>query len=399
MNILVIPTNDWMRAPGHGHIDCIAERLAERGHNVYAWYFDLYRYEQVKRRPRRVKLVRPRTFWVPDPSVFYTINAFVQSPAMFKAIRDLRIDVVINENIINGLASFLVSGRQVLKIFDFSDYFPESASIYYTNSSQAVEKMVEGVSLAITKLNIKFSNVCLAVCNSLLNTIKTIDRTKTSYLLTNGTDTRDAFSSRTEQKQTSGDDSSDKTMVIMGVIDNWLDLITPLSALNTLVVRYPKIKLVIIGPWRKEEYKRQVKEFVQVHGLNSYVEITGYVSDKRLSEYLKLADCCIMPYETSNFSSIIRLPEKLFVYSAYGKPILSTPLPEVAALRTEHVFFYHDAAELVEAASSILADQNVSSRMSAQARNFAREHDFKALAERLEQILLANISRAPAQNN
>jgi phosphatidylinositol alpha-1,6-mannosyltransferase len=398
MNILVIPTNDWVRAPGHGHIDCIAERLAERGHNVYAWYFDLYRYEQAKRRPRMVKLVRPRTFWVRDPSVFYTVNAFVQSPAMFKAIRELRIDVVINENIINGLAAFILSGRRVLKVFDFSDYFPESASVYYSNSSQVVEKMVEGVSLAVTKLNIKFSNVCVAVCYSLLNVIKTIDRTKTSYLLTNGTDTRNAFSSRTEQKQTGSDDSSDKTMIIMGVIDNWLDLMTPLKALKTLIVRYPKIRLVIIGPWRKEDYKRQVQEFVESQGLSSHVEITGYVSDRRLSEYLNLANCCIMPYETSNFSSIIRLPEKLFVYSAYGKPILSTPLPEVAALRSEHVFFYHDAAELVEAASKIMNDQKVSSRMSAKARDFAREHDFKALAERLEQILLANIARAPEQN-
>lgn len=313
---------------------------------------------------------------------------------MFKAIRDLRIDVVINENILNGLVAFVVSNRNVLKVFDFSDYFPESASIYYSNSSQVVEKMVEGVSLTVTKLNIKFANVCLAVCYSLLDIIKTMDRTKTSYLLTNGTNTYNTFSLRTEQKQSSSDDSSDKLIVIMGVIDNWLDLITPLKALKILIPRYPKIKLVIIGPWRKEEYRRQVQKFVESQGLSSHVEITGYVSDQRLSEYLNLADCCIMPYETSNFSSIIRLPEKLFVYSAYGKPILSTPLPEVAALRCEHVFFYRDVTELVEAVSTIMDDPRVSTIMSAKAKDFARKHDFKALAGRLEQILLANIARA-----
>jgi glycosyltransferase involved in cell wall biosynthesis len=383
-----------MRAPGHGHIDFIAEKLAERGHIVYAWNFDLYVNEPIKRRPNKVRLIRRQTLRVRDPALFFALNAFLQAPAMFKTIRDLRIDVVINENILNGLVAFLVSNRDVLKVFDFSDYFPESASIYYSNSSQVVEKMVEGVSLAVTKLNIKFSNVCLGVCYSLLDIIKTMDRTKTSYLLTNGTDTYNAFSSRTEQKQTGSDDSSDKMMVIVGVIDNWLDLMTPLKALKTLIPRYPKIKLVIIGPWRKEDYKRKVQKFVESQGLSSHVEITGYVSDQRLSEYLNLADCCIMPYETSKFSSIIRLPEKLFVYSAYGKPILSTPLPEVAALRSEHVFFYHDVAELVEAASTIMDDQKVSTRMSAKARDFAREHDFKALAGRLEQILLANIAHA-----
>lgn len=123
MNILIIPTNDWLRAPGHGHIDYIAEKLAERGHKVYAWHFDLYRNEQIKRRPKKVTLIRPRTLWVQDPAAFFALNAFIQGPAMLKKIKELRINVVINENIINGLVAFLVSGTGVIRVFDFSDYF------------------------------------------------------------------------------------------------------------------------------------------------------------------------------------------------------------------------------------------------------------------------------------
>lgn len=70
VNILIIPTNDWMRAPGHGHIDFIAEKLAERGHMVYAWNFDLYFDEPIKRRPNKVRLIERQALRVRDPALF-----------------------------------------------------------------------------------------------------------------------------------------------------------------------------------------------------------------------------------------------------------------------------------------------------------------------------------------
>ena len=70
VNILIIPTNDWVRAPGHGHIDFIAEKLAERGHRVYAWNFDLYVNEPIKRRPNKVRLIKRQTLRVRDPALF-----------------------------------------------------------------------------------------------------------------------------------------------------------------------------------------------------------------------------------------------------------------------------------------------------------------------------------------
>ena len=163
MNILVIPTNDWTRAPGAGHINEIAEELAHIGHNVYAWNFNLYRREPIKRIPRKVKLISSRTLPLHDPAIFFTLNALFQAPAVFRAIRKLKIDVVINENVLCGLVAFLMSDKRTLKVFDFSDYFPESASVYYTGSLRVIKKLVEGVTLAITKLNVKFSDICLAV--------------------------------------------------------------------------------------------------------------------------------------------------------------------------------------------------------------------------------------------
>jgi glycosyltransferase involved in cell wall biosynthesis len=384
-----------MRAPGHGHIDYIAEKLAERGHKVYAWHFDLYRNEQIRRRPQKVTLIRPRTLWVHDPAAFFALNAFIQGPTMLKKIKELRINVVINENIINGLVAFLVSGTSVLRVFDFSDYFPESASINYSKSAKTMKKIVEATALAITKLNIRLAHVGLAVCNSLLQIIRTTDSKKTCYLLTNGVDNEKLLSFETSAKDSrKGSLHSSNTMVIMGVIDDWLDLITPLKAIRLLIDKIPEIKLVIIGPWRKKEQRKEIENFIENQHMDSHVEITGYISNQRLAEYLTLSRVCIMPYETKNYSSQIRLPEKLFVYSAFGKPIVSTPLPEVKALKTEHVFFYHNEQEFANLVSTILNDAGIH-ELSRKAKEFAQQHDFRVLAERLEQILLESRRDCP----
>ena len=398
MNILVIPTNDWMRAPGRGHINSIAEELAARGHNVYAWNFDFYRNEAVKRTPRNVKLFTPRTLPIRDPALFFSLNALFQGPAVFKTMRDLKIDVVINENVLSGLVAFLASNSNVLRVFDFSDYFPESASIYYTGSSQAMKKMVEVFTLAITKLNIRFSQICLAVCRSLINAISTMNENKPCYMITNGAYTNKCTGLNTENKKNPQEIMNPSgVIIIMGVIDDWLDLETPIEALKILGNRFQQLRLVIIGPWQKKEYKTKVEEFIKGRGLESRVEITGYISDEKLAEYLRVACCSVIPYKTDSYFSVIRLPEKLFVYSAYGKPVLSTPLPEVLALRCEHVFIYHDSEEFARVLSAILDDKNLRVEIEAKAKKFAREHDFKVLAEQLEQILVDGLNKLRAK--
>jgi glycosyltransferase involved in cell wall biosynthesis len=311
---------------------------------------------------------------------------------MFKIIRDLRIDVIINENILNGLIGFLMSNSRVLKVFDFSDYFPESASIYYANSSPVKGKLVEMVTLAITKLNIMSANVCLAVCRSLMNVVRSIDDEKPCYLLTNGADMKALLNQTSEIKQQLRTKPAQGTILVMGVIDEWLDLETPIRALKILRKRFPVLKLVIVGPWRKEEHRRRIDRIIEEQGLTSNVRLTGYVSDQELAVLIEDSVFCVMPYKLDTFSAIIRLPEKLFMYSAHGKPILSTFLPEVAALRCRHIFFYNNIVEFVDAASFVLS-QGEESDLSVFAKVFAEQHDTKLLAERLEKIMLESLSR------
>jgi glycosyltransferase involved in cell wall biosynthesis len=379
MNILIIPTNDWTRSPGAGHINYIAEELAQRGHNVYAWNFNLYKNQSQKRKTIKVKLINSKALPLRDPAAFFGLNALVQAPVVFKAIRKLGIDVVVNENVLSGLVAFWGAGGSVLKVFDFSDYFPQSASVYYNGSSKAAKKTVETVTLAITKLNVKASNVCIAVCQSLITAAKQMDKTKPCYMVTNGVNTQTLAT----QPQT----APERYMVVMGVIDDWLDFEAPLQALKRLTESYPEFRLVVIGPWQKENFKTKFWTRAQNLGVDAKVTVTGYVSSAQLQAYLQGASCCLMPYRLDSYFSVIRLPEKFFVYSAYGKPIFSTHLPEVVALKPAHVTFYRNAEELAAAIQQTLSNQTLLDKQAEEARRFAKEHDFAVLAENLEGIL------------
>jgi glycosyltransferase involved in cell wall biosynthesis len=190
-------------------------------------------------------------------------------------------------------------------------------------------------------------------------------------------------------------------MLIMGVIDEWLDLETPIKALAILNKQFSQLELVIIGPWRNGDHRRKIDELVEREGLTSHIKITGYVSEEVLSCFLRNAAFCVMPYRMDRFSSIIRLPEKLFMYSSYGKPILSTHLPEVEALECKHIFFYRDVSEFINAASFILSvDTSIHAaedNLATSARTFAEQHDTRVLAERLEQILFFEHARLSKQ--
>jgi glycosyltransferase involved in cell wall biosynthesis len=386
MNILIIPTNDWTRSPGAGYINYIAEELAARGHRVYAWNFNLYKNQTVKRKAAKVQLVDSKAIPLRDPAAFFGLNALFQAPAMFKAVRKLGVQVVINENILAGLVAFAAADG-TLKVFDFSDYFPESASVYYNGSSNIAKKTVEAITLAVTKLNIKRSNLCIAVCQSLIQATKQIDKTKQCYLITNGVNIKSL------SHQAPAEGSRKLYMVVMGVIDDWLDFEAPLQALKQLSFKYPDFKLVVIGPWQKKQFQKQFRQQAQSLGVQSKVTVTGYVSKTELDHYLQQATCCLMPYRLDSYFSVIRLPEKFFVYSAYGKPILSTRLPEVTALKPEHVAFYKNTEQLVNSVERILNDEVLAQELAEKGRQFAQQHDFQALAQNLESILIKHVKK------
>lgn len=388
MRILIIPTSDWLRAPGRGHIDLIAEKLVKMGHDVYVWHFDFFKHEPIRRRPNGFKLIEPKALRTKDLATFYAINGLLQIPTLYKTLRQFGIDCVISENLLHGVLAFILSNSRVLRIFDFSDYFPESALIHYMGSPSIVKGVINAVVLYITKLNIRLSDVSIAPCRSLLGMIKQFDKRKKSYMVTNGVDTGLFTPSKVENAENIV--SSKNVIILVGLIEPWLDLDTVFAGLSLLRERIGDVKLLLLGS-RHGKYQQEIQDRLAQNGLKDQVVWTDYVPHESVPQYINLAKCCLMPFRTDLFLSKIVLPVKLFEYSACGKPVLSTPLPEIIPLKAEHVFFYRDRFEFARYAELLLCDKEFRDRLSKKARAFAEKYDYALLAKQLENIIAEEI--------
>jgi glycosyltransferase involved in cell wall biosynthesis len=92
--------------------------------------------------------------------------------------------------------------------------------------------------------------------------------------------------------------------------------------LERLAKSFPEGSIVIIGPVDRD--KRPFEALGNIHFFNAvpYDELPAWISG---------FDVCILPYEINNLARAIN-PLKLKEYLATGKPVVSTPLPEVLKL-------------------------------------------------------------------
>jgi phosphatidylinositol alpha-1,6-mannosyltransferase len=91
-------------------------------------------------------------------------------------------------------------------------------------------------------------------------------------------------------------------------------------------------------------------------------------------------DLCLIPLSPPQWVDIA-LPNKYFEYSACGKAILSTPIPDMLRMGGDHIAVYRDREEFVEKVDELaLAPGRYPSGM--------EEHSWKRKAEAFEKIFL-----------
>jgi len=96
--------------------------------------------------------------------------------------------------------------------------------------------------------------------------------------------------------------------------------------LQALARRNPTWNIVIVGP--------QVEEFVyQLHGPN--IHQLGAKPHQEIPAYISAFDVCMIPYALNSYTRTV-YPTKLTEYLVLGKPVVSTPLPEILAFNDRH---------------------------------------------------------------
>ena len=136
-------------------------------------------------------------------------------------------------------------------------------------------------------------------------------------IISNGVDSHSLLKSNTNQTSVLDNINKSNKPIIMyiGSIDTRLDY----KLITYLVSELHDINFVFVG-----DIKRQIKSvFNNILDNNKNIFHFPSVSYAKMSNYLSYAKVCIIPFEKNYLSSCI-LPNKIFEYSALGKPFIMT---------------------------------------------------------------------------
>jgi glycosyltransferase involved in cell wall biosynthesis len=378
MRILLVSTQDYIHHPIPSRHHYIFEELAKR-HEVHVPHFHVSRGRE---RETRLIVHEATLFPVREPILHYTLNAPYQYEVFKRILRDEGIDVVVAAHIFAGAAVIKAAKKYgVPVVFDLKDWFPDSAAAYYKNR---VLKWIlrEGV-WRITKHNLDRSDRITTVSPSLVERLK-----KYGYdakLITNGVDT-DIFKpmDSREGKRMLGLDDDSFVIGYVGSVERWYALDEVIKAFPDILRFQGNAKLVIVGGALFTDYKEELKRLANEVGIENEILFTGVVEYKELPKYISAMDVCLIPLAPLLWRNIA-LPNKFFEYSACGKPILSTPIPDMMKIGGENLLIYKDKKEFVEKVKHIMDNPRTYATDVEQYSWQGKAKEFEELLEELTQ--------------
>lgn len=341
MKILLVSTQDYIHHPIPSRHHNIFEELAAR-HEVHVPHFHVSR---GKERETLLHVHEATRFPVESPFLHYTLNAPCHYRVISEIIRDHDIDVVVGAHVLAGTAMVRAAKKSgVPVVFDLKDWFPDSAAAYYRNP--AMKRLLQKGVLSITRYNLDHSDVVTTVSPGLVEKLRGYGYE--AELITNGVDT-DLFRPTDDGAMRSALNITPDAFVLgfAGAVERWYSLDEVIRAFPKVLERHPNAELLIVGGSLFTGYLDELQALAARLGVASRVHFTGTVDYRDLPGYIAPMNLCLIPLSPPQWVDIA-LPNKYFEYSACGKPILSTPIPDMLRMGGDHISVYRDRVEFLD---------------------------------------------------
>lgn len=286
----------------------------------------------------------------------YTLNSPYHLYTFNQIIKESKIDVIVAAHVLAGTAAIIAGKRNnVPVLFDLKDWFPDSAAAYFKNP--LVKSVVHDSVLAITKYNLNNSTKITTVSPNLVEKLKQLGYD--SHLITNGVDTS-LFKPLDSQelRHKLGIKDTDFVIGFAGSIERWYDIDSLLRLTLKNLEHYHKfynndVKLLLVGGSLFTDYQTELKNKVSSLKLENKVIFAGLVAYNNLPQYINCMDACMIPLFPKQWINIA-LPNKFFEYTACGKPILTTPIPNIMDFNYPNVYVYNNFQEMKNQLISII---------------------------------------------
>ncbi|MDG6220401.1 MAG: hypothetical protein QCI38_03010, partial [Candidatus Thermoplasmatota archaeon] len=135
MKILIIPTTDWFKHPTPHRHHYLAEQL-KHDHEVLVLHFDIFSKSEGMKPDPAIRYLKAGGSPDENLSKYYIKNWRTHKKRIRDIISEEKVDVVFGANLLPTIGAFQEvrrlrkSGKKCLGVYDFSDFFPQSAAIY-----------------------------------------------------------------------------------------------------------------------------------------------------------------------------------------------------------------------------------------------------------------------------
>ena len=380
MNILAIQETDWLlKGPNTQHH--IFERLSKNLKiNVIVIDYDINKkmcsdslfvrrkiYTNTSRSVKNscVKIIRTAHLQLP---YFRRISSLITNFfEILKIVRKKRPDVIIGFSITNGIIALLLAKLfRIPYIYYYIDVLHELVPIKYMRKFARY----------ISRLSLKLADLIIVVTKLLENFVlnEGISPDKVKIIL-NGislenTKINDKKLEFLKKKLSILEE--DFVFLFMGQLYEFAGLKEIIEYYNADVKSGKlNIKFLIVGDGGI--YNHLINHVKEINA--DWVILTGRVPFFEITEYIELADLCLMSFELNDVTKDI-IPVKVMEYMAMKKPVLSTSLPSVIREigKDNGVIFAQNQKELVEKIRDLTKEKQKLKTLGLQGYELIKKH-------------------------
>lgn len=387
MRVLIVPPNDLLRHPTPNRLYHIAKRLAKKYEIFLLSYTNHPLAGSVKRCLKAVEVSIPNAIPVRDLSVYYTVNAMQIYNAINCVTKEEGIDVIIHANILPSLiATKLAKKYGIPNIYDFLDYFPQSAAAYYKHGG-----LVESVVEAIVKQALLNSNAIVTHSHTFKLLIKQIIEPKyiPIYIIPNGVDA-DVFKPMDQKlaRKAIGLNGEYYLALLYGSLDVWIDIVTILKIISKMRVRFD-IRLLIVGFSHASHYYKALLNLIKRFDLDKHTYFYPPQPYEKIPIFINASDVVVAPYIKilKNYVTPLKIAEAL----ACGVPVITTAIAEFKIWYTQGVYT-HSSFEDVERLLHYVIEngEEIRKALIGYSQSFRQLFDWNRLAEEYRKVIESN---------
>ncbi|MEM1830668.1 MAG: glycosyltransferase [Ignisphaera sp.] len=335
--ILIIPANDILRHPIPSRIYHIARHLA-KDYDITIFSYPNHPLGNNILRKLNAKEVTYKTIKTKDLSTYYLVNAPAMLPIMEKIIKE--VDVVIHANVLPSvIATKIAKKYRKTAIYDYLDFFPQSAAAYYRGS---MKSLIEKGVMLLTQEAIKNSTAIVTPSFGLALFLSRFTR-KPIHVIPNGVDS-DLFKpmSTDSARKFIGIDYDGPILLLYGSIDVWLNIEPLLYA----VKKNRNVRLLIVGYSHAKYYYRLLEGLIRKLNLQNRVYKYPPQPYEKIPYFVNTSNIVAAPFTRGIIS--YATPLKIMESLACARPVITTDISEFKLWFKEGIFYYRSSQDAYE---------------------------------------------------